>query len=195
MRAKGNEPRDRLIAIALEMLDKDHPEDLSLREVARRAGLTSGAPAHHFGNKLGLLVACAEVAWADLGSAMEVTDPDIAPRDAMLAKTRAYVDYALSRPGPYQLLMSRRFVDKSETTALTEWRFRTMEGVSAQIERAVGPVSDPKFFIRRGMAMWSLLHGFVTLHQNKAVSADMHDDMVREICDMAVRVALAPPDA
>ncbi|MEM9321172.1 MAG: TetR/AcrR family transcriptional regulator [Pseudomonadota bacterium] len=186
-------PRDRLIAIAMDLIDRDHPEDLSLREVARRAGLTSGAPAHHFGNKMGLLVACAEVAWKDLSLAMERTETDATPAEAIHHKARAYIGFALSKPGPYRLLMSRRFVDKSEFAVLSAWRTRAVQGVVEQVERALGPSDDHKFPYRRGVAMWSLLHGFVTLNLNEAISADMREALIDEICDCAVEVALSQP--
>lgn len=192
---KRPDPREKLIEIALGLLDKDHPEDLSLREVARRAGLTSGAPAHHFDNKMGLLAACAEVAWRDLCVAMEATDPASSPARGLHDKARAYIEFALARPGPYRLLMSRLFVDKQRFSGLSQWRLRAVQGVIGHIEDANGPTDDPKFAFRRGFAMWSLIHGYVTLILDGALPAEMKDALSPDICRMAVDVALTPEGA
>ena len=45
-------------AAAINALTESGPARLSLRELARRAGVSHAAPAHHFGDKAGLLTAC-----------------------------------------------------------------------------------------------------------------------------------------
>lgn len=185
-------PRDELVAIALDLLDHHHPEDLSLREVARRAGLTSGAPAHHFGNKLGLLAACAEVAWSELCTRMEAVGEGAEPDQALRSKVQAYVDYAIEHPGPYRLITSRRFEDAEHFVQITEWRKRAIHTIIALIPP---DPSDPKLPWRRAAAVWALLHGHVTLVLDGAVETKMVDFLTHDIGYVAVVIAMLPREA
>ncbi|MEM6927156.1 MAG: TetR/AcrR family transcriptional regulator [Myxococcota bacterium] len=186
----GQAPRDQLIAIALELLDHHHPEDLSLREVARRAGLTSGAPAHHFGNKLGLLAACAEVAWSDLSKRLESAGVGVSREQALKQRARAYVDYGIDNRGPYRLMTSRRFEDAEQFAPIAAWRKRAMTCI---VELIPAPPDDPKHSWRRGFAVWSLLHGHLTLLLDGAIPEAWIEEVVHDVCPMAVLVALLPP--
>ena len=183
-------PRDELIAIALQLLDDHHPEDLSVREVARRAGLTSGAPAHHFGNKLGLLAACAETAWADLCMRMETAHSEAGPEDGLCNKARAYIDYALDNPGPYRLIASRLFDDGERFPQISEWRNRAMRSM---VDLIPEPADDPKLPWRRCLAVWALLHGYVTLVLDGAITEPKVSMFTNDISRMAVVVGLLPP--
>lgn len=186
-------PRDELIAIALELLDDHHPEDLSMREVARRAGLTSGAPSHHFGNKLGLLAASAAVAWRDLYEQMAQVDEGATPEEGLRHKARAYIAFARSRPGPYRLIMSRLFKDKQQFSELATWPQRTMESVTTLVAKALGETGDEALPKRRGLAVWALLHGHVTLVLDGGFPAALVDVITHDVCRMAVEIALLPP--
>lgn len=182
--------RNELMAITLQLLDDHHPEDLSLREIARRAGLTSGAPAHHFGNKLGLLAACAEAAWADLCPRMESAGIGAAPEEALHDKARAYIDYAFGNPGPYRLISSRRFDDGERFPEIFEWRDRAMRSI---VDLIPAPADDPGHPMRRGLAIWALLHGFLTLVLDGAFTEPKAAALTSDICRMAVVIGLLPP--
>lgn len=183
-------PRDELVAIALELLDDHHPEDLSVREVARRAGLTSGAPAHHFGDKLGLLAACAETAWAELCTHLEAADTLPGPEEGLRNQARAYVEYALDNPGPYRLIASRLFDDDERFVQISEWRNRAMRSM---VELIPQPPDDPKHPWRRCIAVWALLHGYVTLVLDGAIVEPKIAVFTDDICRMAPVVGLLPP--
>lgn len=183
-------PRDELIAIALELLDDHHPEDLSVREVARRAGLTSGAPAHHFGNKLGLLAACAETAWAELCAQLEDADTRTDPENGLSNQARAYVGYALDNPGPYRLIASRFFDDDERFVEISQWRNRAMRSMVDLIPQ---PADDPKHPWRRCIAVWALLHGYVTLVLDGAITEPKIAVFTDDICRMAPVIGLLAP--
>lgn len=183
-------PRDELIAITLQLLEHQHPEDLSLREVARRAGLTSGAPSHHFGNKLGLLAACAELAWAELCTRMESAGSGDGPEEGLHAKACAYIDYALENPGRYRLIASRLFDDGERFPEILAWRDRVMRGV---VNLIGAPADDPEHPGRRGLAIWALLHGFLTLVIDGALTEPKIAPLTADVCRMAVVIGLLPP--
>ena len=182
-------PRDQLIRIALDLLDDRHPEDLSLREVARRAGLTSGAPAHHFGNKVGLLAACAEVAWRALSDRMHAADCVPAAAEAVRAQARVYLDFALGHPGPYRLMTSRLVADSERFPEVARLRSRA---IAPLLGRIPPDARDPKHAWRRALAVWALLHGHVHLLLDLAIPGTKAVQQSVDVCDLAVVVALQP---
>lgn len=188
-------PRDHLVAVALALLDEHHPEDLSLREVARQAGLTSGAPAHHFGNKVGLLAACAEVATAELHAHMAAAPTGESARADIEAIALAYTRWALARPGIYRLVFSRLFEDASQFPDIAAWRSRCMDLLIERVETELGGVQAPGVVGRRTFAVWSLLHGQVTITLDGLITPAKAASMHGEVCRMAALLALPDPEA
>lgn len=81
-------------------------EAFSLRQVARRAGVSHAAPAHHFGDARGLLTALAAEGFRQFlqaQAAREAMAPP-SPRDQLMAAGLGYVDFALARPALFRLM-------------------------------------------------------------------------------------------
>lgn len=97
--------RQALIDTAEQLLGEKGVSGFTLRECARRAGVSPAAPAHHFGNVSGLLTAVATVGFnalaEDLASAMGRAKT---PRSRLEKACRAYVDYARRWPARYRLM-------------------------------------------------------------------------------------------
>jgi AcrR family transcriptional regulator len=85
----------------------------TLRECARRAGVSPAAPAHHFGNITGLLTAIATLGFDDLSSAMEkaVAAAQGEGRTRLAAIARAYVETAIANPGRFRVVFGQRGLD------------------------------------------------------------------------------------
>lgn len=186
--------RAHLVACALELLHHDHPEDLSIREVARRAGVSSGAPYHHFGDKPELLAACARVGWEDLITRLEAIDRGPAIEHQLTRCAQAYLDYALTNAGCYRLMMSRLFYDVERFAELDELRARAMGGILERIARSGAVGHDAALLKARGVGLWSMLHGYAVLRLDGSVTgkprpARQRDDVVA----LAVRMTLLPP--
>lgn len=186
--------RTLLIHTALTLLNTVHPEDLSIREVARRADLSSGAPYHHFKNKTDLLAACAVVAWSDLCTQLE-DDGGNGPRDRLLARAKTYLAYARANPGPYQLITSRLFVDVEQFPEIVELRARAMGGVIDVIIAARGPGIDRPTAKFLGVSMWSLLHGHLVLNSESAGLLDSDETLDHEIALLATQMAQIPVES
>src|SRR5580704_14448362 len=95
-----------LIATALKLVEESDVSALTLREVARRAGVTHGAPYHHFRNKAALVAALAEEGYRALyteqlqAAAKAGADP-IARLQAI---GLAYVRFAIHHPGHFRVM-------------------------------------------------------------------------------------------
>lgn len=110
-----------LVAAAIELVDERGFEQWSLREVAKRLGVSPGAPFRHFRSKAALVTAMAEQAMArflkSVTDAVAVTDTDD-PIAGLEAIGRGYVDWALKNPVHFRIISSRSLVDFSTSPQL-----------------------------------------------------------------------------
>jgi AcrR family transcriptional regulator len=156
-----------LIAAALQAIAEDGPANLSLRELARRAGVSHAAPAHHFGDKTGLLTAIAtqgyEILAAATGSAWKRTG-------SFLEVGVAYVRFA-TRHRAYFEVMFQPDLYRADDPALVAARTRAraaLTGPAGQTAAASGGDTQTA-----AVAAWALMHGLATLWLNGALPADV----------------------
>ncbi len=189
--ATADDGRTLLIRHALDLLNDVHPEDLSIREGARRAGLSSGAPYHHFKTKTDLLAACAVVAWTDLCEQLDAED-DGDPRHQLLRRAMAYLRYARANPGPYLLMTSRLLDDDHRFEEIVALRAQAMGGTIALITSAGEVPIDQATAKVRGIALWSMLHGHVALDVSTTEPDIDQQDLDEAVAQLATNMALLP---
>ncbi len=97
-----------ILAEAARLVAERGAERVSLRELARCAGVSHAAPAHHFTDRRGLFTALATQGFELLTQALADARGDFA--DAALA----YVQFALDHPGHYQVMFNRSLLDASD---------------------------------------------------------------------------------
>ena len=101
--------RRALTEAAWELVREHGLDALTLREVARKVGVTHAAPYHHFESREALLDALAEEAFGALASAMEaVSLRERDPVDRLMAVGRAYIDFGRAHPERLQVMFRRR---------------------------------------------------------------------------------------
>ncbi|MEI9995024.1 MAG: TetR/AcrR family transcriptional regulator [Rhizomicrobium sp.] len=176
--------RQALIAAAEAALAEHGLEGFSLRDVARRAGVSHGAPAHHFGDVRGLLTAVAAHAFADLIARLEaVADTPDRP-DRLKRMAVAYVDFAVHQPARFDLMWRSAILDPDdrEYRDAADRAFAILnEGVTGS-EVVVEIPSDPA--LASPVAVWCLMHGFARGMLDGAFGRD------RAALDHAVKVLL-----
>jgi AcrR family transcriptional regulator len=97
--------RRALLEAALRLLEKEGPTALSLRAVAREAGVSPAAPYHHFKDKAELLAAVGEQGWGMLDKEMDqAADKGGSAHDRMTKVGAAYVTFALRNPALYRVM-------------------------------------------------------------------------------------------
>lgn len=98
--------RQALLDAAVATLDEVGADRLSLREVARRAGVSHAAPAHHFTDKAGLLTAIATEGFGILADYLTGAQPASAgqPIDQLAELGRAYAQFAEENPGRFEVM-------------------------------------------------------------------------------------------
>jgi AcrR family transcriptional regulator len=165
---EGSRLRDELIAAAGRLLAADGDVDaLSLRGVAREAGVAAPSVYLHFASKEALLRAVVGAHFAELQRAIETgvaSGRDAASR--LLAGCLAYCRYAVEQPRSYQLLFNTPRPDiKDPEFAGTSGAaaFQTLvDGVADCISAGVARPGDP---FRIATDIWSALHGAASLRR------------------------------
>ncbi|MBO1900390.1 WHG domain-containing protein [Leucobacter weissii] len=148
----GDLPRQ-LLAHAAEMAAEADPESISLRELARRTGVSHSAPVHHFGSRQGLLTALAVEGFAGLHEALS------ARGDGLSELGVSYVTWALAHPGHYAVMWRPRLLDASDEE-LDSARRRLWAVLSAAI---VEPAPDRGGASAEAYAAFALVHGLAGL--------------------------------
>jgi AcrR family transcriptional regulator len=154
-----------LLEAAEAILREGGIEAFTLRECARRAGVSHAAPAHHFGDARGLLSACAAAGFERLADSMasyaaRAGDDAVA---RLRAVGQAYVDFALRNRALFQLMFRRDRLDPQHE-ALTRAGKRTGDALRAAIADLMAARELPE--AERGQRIllaWSTVHGYATL--------------------------------
>ncbi|MEU8387618.1 TetR/AcrR family transcriptional regulator [Micromonospora sp. NPDC048842] len=146
--------RRALLAAALEAVGEVGPAALSLRDLARRAGVSHAAPAHHFGDKAGLLTALAAQGFDKLAQALSEADD-------LLEAGVAYVDFAVTHRAYFEV-MFRPELYRADDTELNAARVRAGAALRSGVA-ALPSGGAPADTDRDSLAAWSIAHGFATL--------------------------------
>ncbi|KAA6220840.1 TetR/AcrR family transcriptional regulator [Streptomyces albofaciens JCM 4342] len=99
--------RARLVTVGAELVAAEGVQALTLREIARRAGVSHGAPRRYFPTHLSLLSAIARRGFEELSEHLAAeadAQPQSNPRAQLLGMARAYLDFARTHPGMYELM-------------------------------------------------------------------------------------------
>ncbi|MPY96221.1 MAG: TetR family transcriptional regulator [Acidimicrobiia bacterium] len=161
--------RRALLDAAVAALAESGPGTLSLRELARRAGVSHAAPAHHFGDKTGLLTAVAAEGFRLLDAAMRGAWEQTGD---FLEVGVAYVLFAVEHPGHYEVMFSPELHDPSDAD-LSAAQAAASELLFGPVALLVGADDD---VTRVGVAAWSLVHGLATLWHNGVLPAELGED-------------------
>ncbi len=158
--------REALIQATESLLAERGAEAFSLREVARRAGVSPAAPAHHFGDASGLLTAVAASGFEALSTALEAGDASGSSdaRAALRGQGLAYVRFALQHPGRFRLMF--RQGQLRDDAALDAHAAAAFEVLARGVRRAFGLTGASKMEERHWnavTALWALVHGYAHL--------------------------------
>lgn len=166
--------RSALIEAAEAVIAERGLDRFSLRETARRAGVSPAAPAHHFGDVRGLLTAIAAQAFADLADALEKADASAGPdREARIkAQGEAYVAFALDRPARFDVMWRKPLLDNGDPqlSEAGDRAFDVLDRVTRPEGAPSSGSSDP--VLAPSIAAWSLVHGFARLAIDGAFGAE-----------------------
>ncbi|MEV7815622.1 TetR/AcrR family transcriptional regulator [Streptomyces flaveolus] len=165
--------RARLVDVGVELLATDGPQALTLREIARRAGVSHGAPRRYFPTHLELLSAIARRGFTELaGRAHAALERETGgPRAQVAALARTYLEFALERPGMYEL-MFRHDLLESGHLGLRD----SSLPLFTLLARLIGD-ADPGADARRvAGALWANLHGTAQLWRWRSLQLALEEE-------------------
>ena len=152
-----------LVEAARRILEAEGPAALSLRAVAREAGVSPAAPYHHFKDKTELLEAVANEGWEALGDAIVAARRDAAtPSQAMSGIGVAYVHFAQDNPALYRLM----YDTSRDRIAMPEHAKEEDSGyhqVACALVDAGADPNDQRELELATVASWCAVHGLAEM--------------------------------
>lgn len=143
--------RAAVLRAAGEVLAEAGPDAVSLREVARRAGVSHAAPYRHFPDRESLLAELAAEGFEELGRRADQAE-------GLAAFGRLYVDYALEAPGRFALMFSAQ-LERGRHARLAQ----ASAALKQRLESAIAVTATDSDQQIAATAAWSLVHGLAHL--------------------------------
>ncbi|MQS10779.1 TetR/AcrR family transcriptional regulator [Streptomyces kaniharaensis] len=190
--------RARLVAAGVELVTRDGVQALGLREIARQAGVSHGAPRRYFPTHRELLAAIAQHGFGKLTDALAGTDAvaavsgaDARARIAGLA--RAYLRFAAANPGMFELMFRHDLLEGSgaELRQTTLPLFRTFARLVAEVRPLPGTSDDTPSDVVTA-ALWANLHGLAQLRAWGSLRLVTGGDDVEPLLRAALDAHLGP---
>jgi len=159
--------RDGLLQAAERVLERDGLAGLTLRAVAREAGVSHAAPTHHFGDLTGLVSELAAIGFRQFNAAMAAAGASGGSLiEKAMARAKAYVAYAQTHPGMYGLMFRTERLDMTRPS-LCEAAQASFAGLTGAIGASRHEqIPEAALSLEQAAAIaraWSLVHGFTTL--------------------------------
>jgi AcrR family transcriptional regulator len=179
-----------LLEEALKLLRETGPDGLSLRELARRLGVTYGAPHHHFAEKDDLFAAIAEEAFGELIARVQarVMQPgERTPGERLTMGARMYLDFARAERVRYQVMFLPQLRDRKRFASLHATGGQALRLLALAFEAASVPSEQSH---ARAVACWSTLHGFASLVNEGFLEerGEALESLARSVVDQAVKL-------
>ncbi len=159
--------REALVEAGLAILaEGGDPAALSLREAARRAGVSAMAPYRHFPDKEALLAAVAAVGFARLATRLEAADAGATGSAALVAQGQAYVGFALAEPALFRLMFGGALARDGSK--------KSQEGGTAFAILAdrVGTMTTTAARETISLHCWAIVHGLASLALDGLIDRD-----------------------
>lgn len=157
--------RRALVDSAVGTIEEVGPAAMSLREVARRAGVTHPAALYHFGDKAGLLTAVAVQGYRLLAEELRQT---YEATNSFLEVGVAYVRFAVGHRAYFEVMYRPELYDPTDEAVL--------QARSAAALVLYGTATPDLEQISEGVAAWALVHGIATLWINGNLPGQLGDD-------------------
>lgn len=154
--------RRALMDASLALIEAEGLEGFSMREVARRAGVSHQAPYHHFADREAILAAIVAEGFERLRAvSLSALATEREPAKRFSAIGKAYVEFALKNPAHFKLMFRSELVreDKhEEARECAQGAFDVLVTVANEVAQETG--QDPKVVM---LLAWSAVHGLATL--------------------------------
>src|ERR1700730_8545607 len=146
------------VRAAMELLEEGGEAALSLRAVARRAGVSPSAPYRHYEDREALVSAVAALGYRELAERLVAAHSSPSTPEQLASVAIAYVQFALERPALFRVMFGEPCDrDNDERTAATA-------AVTLYLREIVGRIFPEADAEAMATATWALVHGLASLY-------------------------------
>lgn len=180
-----------MVSAALALISEQGPEGLTVRALARRAGVAPMSIYNHFDDKNGVLDAVIVDGFSILAARTATSLAD--PRANLIAGADAYRSFALQHRAHYTAMFLHQFVGYSPSPHTMYVAAKGFEVLAGQVQRCL----DAGMFVGRSYVdvaqqLWAAVHGYVALEILGINFASDRDQIFRAFIDAIIRGLDAP---
>jgi AcrR family transcriptional regulator len=157
--------RPALVSAAVEEIEESGPAAMSLRAVARRAGVTHAAATYHFGDRAGLFTAVAAEGYRLIAGALREAHETTG---SFLEVGVAYVRFAVTHRAHFEVMYRPELYHRDDAELA-----RARAAAAALLYGSGLPDTES---LTEGVAAWSIVHGLATLWLNGNLPPQLGDD-------------------
>ena len=168
--------RAALIAAAREVLETVRPEEITLKSLALRLGVSQPAPYRHFVNRDALLAAVAADGFERFRSALVAARDEAGENDAFHQSCLAYLQFARANRGVYRLMFASQILRETDDEALD----RASAAAFDFLLEGVAKISPPERVRSIAVWIWSTLHGLAMLEAEGLAGGPPSEDVSAE---------------
>jgi AcrR family transcriptional regulator len=189
---------ERLVDVTLGLLADEGIERLSLRRIARRAGVSHGAPLRHYRGLSHLLAEVAARGFRLLSAAIERSSARVpgggGSRARLVAAGRAYVEAAVANPGLFALMFRPDALDVSDPCFERESACafdHVVRRVRAAQDEGWHPSRDTRMLAG---CVWASVHGLATLWAQGSLLGPVPNASLDEMISTTLELVITSPD-
>lgn len=184
--ASTTTPRERLLEAARQVVARDGVSGLTLRAIAREAGVSHGAPLRHFPTLASLLAAVSAGGFDRLiASVADAIEGEDDPRRRIAAAGHGYVRFALAQPGVYAVMFRPDLSDTTDPAyqAAGLASFEQLAGLVADAQADGWHPDVPRDQV--AAVLWANVHGLADLWLHGALQSVLTPDALTPLLDLS----------
>lgn len=172
---KRNQPpldvREACVVAARAAIAEHGVENLSLRDVARRLGVSHQAPYKHYANRDALLAEVMRRCFEHFAQHLDARKHNELPHEDMSAMGRAYLEYAQANPLEYRLMFGTPWPAAAEHPGLVRDAQHAFGLLKLALKRTHGAKASSQAIELDALFIWSALHGLSSILQSNAIDS------------------------
>ncbi len=185
--------RRALLDAAIVHLRDSDVTALTMQTLARAAGVSPGAPYHHFADKVAVVAALATEGYEIwLERTKRAVAAAATPRERLVALAQSWLRFAAAFPSHYRVMFLRDIEDRTRYATLHETSGAGLR-LLVEVVSAVWPHLTPSRAMAQAVAIWSTLHGFASLQNAGVLENIPRLPPVATLESAAIALLLPPP--
>jgi len=181
--------RDACVEAAREAIAAHGVENLSLRDVARRLGVSHQAPYRHYPSRDHLLAEVMRRCFEHFAQYLDARERSDDPREELGALGRQYLSFALAHPLEYRLMFSTQWPEPAEHPDLIRDATHTFDILRGVLSRVHGVRKHNNTVDLDALFVWSTMHGLAGVMSGNCInqidlSQRVHQQAPQHVMDM-----------